>query len=238
MKIALHLFTIAMLLSVHLLAQGQQRSLQHRPYADQQLFHLGFTVGIHTQDLILTQSGYQSGNGEVWFSEIPDYTPGFTVGIVGDLHLSRYLNLRMIPSLNLGSKELLFREQETGEEYNEILRNNYITMPVHLKLAGIRINNYKPFFILGGYGSIELARKKTGLFCLNRSTTVWRLGPDVALSTLFTLSPELKFSWIDRFIERERDDLKEEDLMKYTLSLTKATQRMITSAFISNSIFP
>lgn len=233
MKIALHLFTIAMLLSVHLLAQGQQRSLQHRPYADQQLFHLGFTVGIHTQDLILTQSGYQSGNGEVWFSEIPDYTPGFTVGIVGDLHLSRYLNLRMIPSLNLGSKELLFREQETGEEYNEILRNNYLTLPVHLKLAGIRINNYKPYFILGGYGSIELARKKNRAVLLKSFDHGVEIGAGCSFYLpLFTLSPELKFSFgLSDLLVRERGDLKEEDLMKYTLSLTKATQRMITLSF-------
>ena len=233
MKIALHLFTIAMLLSVHLLAQGQQRSLQHRPYADQQLFHLGFTVGIHTQDLILTQSGYQSGNGEIWFSEIPDYTPGFTVGIVGDLYLSRYLNLRMVPSLNLGSKELLFREQETGEEYNASLRNNYLTLPLHLKISGIRITNYKPYFLLGGYGNIELARKKNRAVLLKSFDRGIEIGAGCSFYLpLFTLSPELKFSFgLTDLLERERGDLKEEDLMKYTLSLTKATQRMITLSF-------
>ena len=233
MKIVLHLFIIHMLLSVPLNAHGQQRSLQHRPYADQQLFHLGFTVGIHTQDLILTQSGYQNGDGEVWFSEIPDYTPGFTVGIIGDLYLSRHLNLRMLPSLNLGSKELLFREQESGEEYNEILRNNYLTLPVHLKIAGIRINNYKPYFLLGGYGSIELARKKNRGVLLKSFDRGVEIGAGFSFYLpLFTLSPELKFSFgLTDLLERERSDLKEEDLMKYTLSLKKATQRMITLSF-------
>ena len=47
---------------------AQSRKLQNRPYADQRLFHIGFTMGLHTQDLILTQSGYQNENGEVWFS--------------------------------------------------------------------------------------------------------------------------------------------------------------------------
>ncbi|MDD4158201.1 MAG: porin family protein [Proteiniphilum sp.] len=139
---------------------GQHHRLQHRPYADRQLFHLGFTIGLHTQNLILTQSGYVNENGEVWFSEIPDVSPGFTVGMIGDLYLSRYLNLRFLPTLNLGEKGFLFREQVTGEEYATTLRNNYLTLPLHLQISGGRINNCKPYFLLGGYASLELASKK------------------------------------------------------------------------------
>ncbi|MDD5620218.1 MAG: PorT family protein, partial [Proteiniphilum sp.] len=65
MKIAFTLILLSSLLSASNNSYGQQRSLQHRPYADQQLFHLGFTVGFHTQDLILTQTGYRNVNGEV-----------------------------------------------------------------------------------------------------------------------------------------------------------------------------
>ena len=49
---------------------------------------------------------------------------------------------------------------------------------------------------------------------------------------LFTLSPELKFSFgLTDLVEKDRSDLKDKDLMKYTLSLSKATQRMITLSF-------
>ena len=87
---------------------GQERKLQHQPYADYRLFHLGFTLGLHTQDLILTQSGYVNEHGEVWLSEIPHYSPGFTVGIISDLYLSRYMNVRAIPTLYLGDKQFHF----------------------------------------------------------------------------------------------------------------------------------
>ena len=134
--------------------------LQHRPYADQQLLKLGFSIGLHTQDLILTHTGYENEYGEVWFSEIPHYTPGFTVGIMGDLCLTEHLNLRVLPALNLGGKRLVFREQETGEQFEIHLRNNYLTLPLQLKISGIRINNYKPYFLAGSCSVLNLLEKE------------------------------------------------------------------------------
>ncbi len=233
MKIAFTLILLSLLLSASNNGYGQQRSLQHRPYADQQLFHLGFSVGFHTQDLILTQSGYQSENGEVWFSEIPDYSPGLSVGMIADLYLLRHMNLRILPTLNLGGKDLFFREQDSGDEYATTLRNNYLTLPIHLKISGIRINNYKPYFLLGGYGSIELASKKNRAVLLRQFDTGLEIGAGFSFYLpLFTLSPELKFSFgLTDLLETDRRDLKDEELMKYSLSLSKATQRMITLSF-------
>ena len=212
---------------------GQHRTLQHRPYADQQLFHLGFSVGLHSQDLILTHTGHVNENGEVWFSEIPYYSPGFTVGIIGDMYLSKHLNLRVLPSLNLGGKKIIFREQESGEQYEESLRNNYFALPVQLKIAGMRINNYKPYFLVGGYGAIELASKKNRAVLLKPFDHGIEVGAGCSIYLpLFTLSPELKFSFgMANLLEADRSDLKDEELMKYSLSLKRATQRMITLSF-------
>lgn len=212
---------------------GQHRKLQHRPYADQRLFHLGFTLGLHTQDLILTQSGFLNQNGEVWFSEIPAYSPGFSVGIIGDVYINRFLNLRAVPSLYLGDKKFVFREQSSGEEYVTRIRNNYLTLPLHFKISADRINNFRPYGIVGGYGSIELASAKNSAVLLKPydAGIEFGVGCDFYLP-LFKLSPELKFSFglID-ILERERDDLKDDELRKYANSLSKAIQRMITLSF-------
>lgn len=212
---------------------GQHRKLQHRPYADQRLFHLGFTLGLHTQDLILTQSGFVNENGEVWFSEIPAYSPGFTVGIIGDMYLNKCMNLRATPSLYLGEKKFVFREQSSGEEYVTQIRNNYITLPLHLKISADRINNFRPYALVGGYGSIELASNKNRAVLLKPydAGIEFGVGCDFYLP-FFKLAPELKFSFglID-IMEKERDDLKDDDLRKYAHSLSKAVQRMITLSF-------
>lgn len=212
---------------------GQHRKLQHRPYADQRLFHLGFTLGLHTQDLILNQSGFINENGEVWFSEIPVYSPGFAVGIIGDMYLNRCINLRAIPSLYLGEKKIVFREQSSGEEYTTHIRNNYISLPLHLKISADRINNFRPYLLVGGYGSLELASTKNRAVLLKPydAGIEFGIGCDFYLP-LFKLAPELKFSFgLADILEKERNDLKEDDLRKYANSLSKAVQRMVTLSF-------
>lgn len=212
---------------------GQHRKLQHRPYADQRLFHLGFTLGLHTQDLILNQSGFINENGEVWFSEIPVYSPGFAVGIIGDMYLNRCMNLRAIPSLYLGEKKIVFREQSSGEEYTTHIRNNYISLPLHLKISADRINNFRPYLLVGGYGSLELASTKNRAVLLKPydAGIEFGIGCDFYLP-LFKLAPELKFSFgLADILEKERNDLKEDDLRKYANSLSKAVQRMVTLSF-------
>ncbi|WP_352421578.1 porin family protein [Proteiniphilum sp.] len=224
-------FLLLILVSGNL--HGQHRKLQHRPYADQRLFHLGFTVGLHTQDLILTQSGFVNENGEVWFSEIPDYSPGFAVGIIGDMYLNRFMNLRAIPTLYLGDKKFVFKEQSSGEEFTTHLRNNYISLPLHLKISADRINNFRPYVLVGGYASLELAptRNRAVLLKPYDAGIEFGVGCDFYLP-LFKLAPELKFSFgLADILEKERDDLKDDGLRKYASSLSKAVQRMITLSF-------
>ena len=212
---------------------GQHRKLQNQPYADQREFHIGFTIGLHTQDLILTQSGFVNDNGEVWFSEIPNYSPGFAVGIIGDAYINQYINLRITPTILLGEKGFVFKEQTSGEEHSTTVRNNYFSIPVHLKVSAARTNNYRPYILFGGYGSMELASNK-GLAVLLKP---YDFGIDVGIGCdfylpMFKLAPEVKFSFgmID-ILNKDRKDLKDESLLKYTNSLSKATQRMITLSF-------
>lgn len=215
-------------------APAQQRRLQNQPYADHRLFHFGFTVGLHTQDLILMQSGYVNENGEVWFSEIPYYSPGFNVGIIGDLYLNRFMNLRAIPTLHLGDKKFIFREQASGEEFETRVRNNYISLPLQVKFSANRINNYRPYLLFGGYGRVELASKKEQPVLLKP----YDYGIEIGIGfdfylPMFKLCPELKFSFgMTDALEKDRSDLMEQpDLLKYSRSLSKATQRMITLSF-------
>lgn len=74
-------------------AMAQKERVRNQPYADLKWLHLGFHVGIHSQDLLLTHTGVMT-NGETWFAEIPSYSPGFSVGVIGDMYMNPYFNLR------------------------------------------------------------------------------------------------------------------------------------------------
>ena len=39
-------------------AYAQKRKVMNRPYVDQRLFHYGFLVGMHLQDIELEQNGF------------------------------------------------------------------------------------------------------------------------------------------------------------------------------------
>jgi hypothetical protein len=212
---------------------GQRRTMQHRPYADQRPFRLGFTLGLHTQDLILSQSGFVNENGEVWFSEIPAYSPGFTVGIVGDIYLNNTFNLRATPSLYLGGKTIVFREQASGEQYAAPLRNNYLSLPLHLRISAGRIDNFRPYVLAGGYGSVELAPDKNRAVLLKPFDAGIEFGAGCSFYLpYFTLSPELKFSFgLTDILQRNRGDLKDDHLRRYAQSLFQAVQRTITLTF-------
>ncbi len=230
-KARTYLIVILLLCSVSM--RGQHRKLQNQPYADQRIFHLGFTIGLNTQDLILTNSGYVNENGEVWFSEIPRYSPGFAIGLISDLHINRFMNMRVIPTIYLGEKQFIFKEQTSGEEYSTTIRNNYLSIPLYFKFSSERTNNYRPYAIIGGYGSVELASKKNQAVLLKPYDFGLELGIgcDFYLP-MFKLAPELKFSFgLVDILETYRNDLKNEELFKYANSLSNARQRMITLSF-------
>ena len=148
------LLNILLIASLPLVAQMQK--VKNQPYADQKLYHLGFMVGVNSQDLILTHTGRANDDKSVWFSEIPSYSPGFSVGIIGDRYINQYMNLRVTPTLHFGEKRFVFKEQNTGEEFKATIKNSYLSFPVHMRFSAERLNNFRPYVLAGGYVSSEI----------------------------------------------------------------------------------
>lgn len=213
-------------------ASAQKERVKNQPYADLKWFHLGFHVGIHSQDLLLTHTGVAT-NGETWFAEIPSYSPGFSVGVIGDLYLNPYFNLRFSPSIHFGDKTFRFREQASGEEFTTNVRSNYLNFPLDIKYTALRLNNYRPYLLAGVYGSVDIGRKKGNPILLKTMDCgiEFGVGCDIYLP-FFKLCPELKFCFgLVDLLEKDRPDLVEEANIKYTNALSKATSRMVVLTF-------
>lgn len=215
---------------------SQTRKLQNQPYADQKLFHLGFTVGLNAQDLILSHSGAVNDDGSVWFSEIPSYSPGFSVGIILDRYINQYMNLRAIPSIHFGEKKFEFREQSaTNNDNNEVfsIKTNYLSLPIHMRFSSVRLNNIRPYVLAGGYISTEIGRKREPEIKFKSIDYGIEIGLGCNLYfPLFKLSPELKFSFgLRDLIEHDRSDMRDQDMVKFTNALNSGKSRMITLTF-------
>ena len=212
---------------------AQKRKVQHQPYADHKMYHFGFHVGLHTQDLILTNNGVASPEGEVWFAEIPNYSPGFSVGVIGDLFMNPYMNLRATPTIHFGDKTVCFKEMASEEEKLVSMRTNYLSIPLDVKISSMRLNNCRPYILGGAYGAIELGQKKGNPLLMKPIDygIEFGLGCTVYLP-FFRLSPELKFKFgLADILEKNRIDLANEADKIYTNALSKATSRMIVFTF-------
>ena len=212
---------------------AQKRKIQNLPYADHKLYHFGFHVGLHTQDLILTNNGITAPDGEILFAEIPNYSPGFSVGVIGDLFLNPYMNLRIIPTIHFGDKTLCFIEQKSLEEKLISVRSNYLSIPLNVKISSMRLNNCRPYILGGVYGAFDMGRKKGNPILLNQIDYGLEFGLGCSIyMRFFRLAPELKFKFgLPDMLEKSREDLLNETDKIYSNSLSKATTRMIVLTF-------
>ena len=212
---------------------AQKRKVQNQPYADYKLYHWGFHVGLHAQDLLLTNNGIAAPNGETWFAEIPNYSPGFSVGVIGDLFLNPYMNLRTSPTIHFGDKSVYFKEHTSNVEERTNLRSNYLSVPLDLKISSRRVNNYRPYIIGGVYGAADLGRKKGTPLLAKQFDYGFQFGFGCTIyMPFFRLAPEIKFKFgIPDILEKDRTDLTNEADKIYTNSLSKATTRMVVFTF-------
>ena len=223
------LYILMLLLSVTT-SVGQERKVQNKPYIDYRFLHYGFFVGTHVQDLEFINNGYVTETGEEWYADVANYTPGFSVGVLADMRLNNYFSLRLIPTMHFGQNNVTFREQNSGEVSRQALKTTYIAVPLHVKYAAERFNNYRPYITAGVSPMANLTVKKQKQLLVKRFDCMIEVGfgCDFYLP-FFKLIPELKFSFSPlNTLQKKRDDLLDANYLKFTESIDKVTSKMIT----------
>ena len=211
-------------------AFAQEQKLQNRPYIDQRKFHYGFFVGFHMQDLELTNNGYiDPASGEQWYADVDNYSPGFSVGVLGEMRLNTYLSLRLTPTMHFGQKHISFHEQVSGRDSTQNMKSVYISIPLDLKISGPRFNNYRPHILAGVNPMIDLTTKKQKALLMKPFDCYLEIGMgcDIYLP-FFKLIPELKFCFgLANILQKNRTDLVDKNLMKFSNALDDASAKMI-----------
>lgn len=209
---------------------AQEPVIQHRPYLDNRFLHYGFFVGMNMMDMELQNNGYvDPATGERWYTDIDNYQPGFSVGVLGEIRLSKYLGFRIQPTIHFGQKHALFHEQSTGRDSTQNIKTTYLSVPLELKIAAPRYNNFRPYAMIGVAPTIDLTARKHEALITQRFDCFLEIGAgcDFYLP-FFKLIPELKFCFgLRDILVHDRDDLIDETLLKFTKSLDKGTSKMI-----------
>ncbi len=85
---------------------------------------------------------------------------GFNVGLIGNLRLSDYFDLRTEPGLVYTQRNLMYAPDPRFEKESDLLRevpSTYIYVPLLLKINTKRLNNVRPFISLGVATAINLS---------------------------------------------------------------------------------
>ena len=212
---------------------AQKRKVMNRPYIDQRRFHYGFLAGIHLQDMELTQNGYKDAAGNQWFAEVPNYEPGFSVGILGELYLTQHIALRLIPTMHFGTKNVTFQNQLNGERQYQSIKSTYISLPIDVKFAAERFNNYRPYAMVGVNPMLDLTVKQQKQLLLKKFDLYLEAGIGCDFySPWFKFIPEIKFCLgLANIIQKNRDDITDPAQLIFTESIDKGKSKMIVVTF-------
>lgn len=213
---------------------AQEPKVQNRPYIDQRRFHYGFLLGLHMQDLEIENNGYiDPDTGEQWYAEINNYSPGFTVGVLGELRLNKHFSLRLSPSIHFGQKHAVYHEQRSGSDSTQVFKSTYISVPIDVKFSAPRYNNFRPYLIAGIDPMVDLTARMHDALRLKPFDLYLEIGMgcDIYLP-FFKLIPEIKFCFgLLDIIHKNRSDLIDNTLQKYTNSVNGGRSNMIVLTF-------
>jgi len=95
-------------------------------------------------------------------------TPGFSVGILANLRLGKYADMRLIPALSFGERHLNYNilRYRNGEplfvEIRKSITSTIIEIPLEFRYKSKRLNNFRAYVLGGLKYSIDLASQKKG----------------------------------------------------------------------------
>ena len=194
-----HLFIIISLLVISKPALAQ-RPLLNMPEHDDKPYYFGITFGFNTS---VYQISYTSAfaNTDTFKRIQPHWQPGFNLGLIGNLRLSNFIDLRFVPSLAFASKNL---EYEYGyprdSVVNKTIESIYMHLPLQLKFKSDRIKNFRFYGLTGVKFDYDLAANARS----HRPDEFLKVSPDdfgyeigvgfEFFNPNFIFSPEIKLS--------------------------------------------
>ena len=174
-------------------------SQQNMPNYDvKRWIHFGISLGYNTSDFKVVHSDEFPRSDSILVAE-SQKGQGFHLGIISDLHMGKYFDLRFIPSLTFAEKNLHYILINSAEETKNI-NSVYIDFPLLLKFKSDRLNNFRLYLLGGIKYAIDMASNAEAR---NAPNIVKVNSNDLALDygvgfdfyfPMFKFSPELRVS--------------------------------------------
>jgi len=150
---------ILILTCLPIIGFSQKQKPKNDPAYDKKPLHFGFTIGLNTMDFTVYHSEkYQQDS---LYADVSQLHPGFNIGIVSNLKLAEYFDLRFLPGISFGQRNLHYYKNKILCDYGiQKIESSFLEFPLLVKYKSKRINNFRPFLIGGGNYRIDLAARK------------------------------------------------------------------------------
>jgi len=154
---------------------------------DKQKWSWGYFLGFNSYDF---NFDYKEDLKDIQTTK----TLGFNVGLVGNMRINEFLDLRLEPGLFITRRDLIFDTSYfNGFSFNDSdlireVRSTYIHIPLLLKFSTKRLNNFKPFIVGGFSTALNLSSNQdnpddnfNGQFRTKSSMVFYELGAGIDL---------------------------------------------------------
>ncbi|WP_405292009.1 porin family protein [Algibacter sp. Ld11] len=155
---------------------------QGRGSTEYKLLRWGYFLGFNNYDF---NFDYNQDLQDVYVKS----TTGFNVGLIGNLRINKFIDLRIEPGLLITTRELNYSstyfldEEPRAIDLIREVKSTYIHIPLLLKVSTKRINNFKPFVVGGFSTALNLSSNqdnpndnKNGQFRTTKNSVFYELG--------------------------------------------------------------
>jgi len=120
--------------------------------------HFGFSLGINALNFNVQKSN-NSINNDSLLSILAQNQKGFNLGIVSNLRIGRYTDLRFIPTLVFGERILDYSFDKTNNLTlkSKRIESTLIDFPISIKYKSARYNNFRTYILCGVKYSLDIA---------------------------------------------------------------------------------
>ena len=129
---------------------------------DFQKLHFGFNIGINELNFNIKKNSNTLTNDSL-LTLLASSQKGFNLGIVSNLRIGNYTDLRFIPTLVFGERNLNYGFIDSnGVSYKRVKRieSTLIDFPLNIKYKSARYNNFRTYVIGGIKYSLDVASQE------------------------------------------------------------------------------
>ncbi|MCH9661129.1 MAG: PorT family protein [Bacteroidetes bacterium] len=193
---------------------------------DQRFLTWGYFLGFNSYDFKID---YKNQVTDQLTDVIVERNAGFNVGLVGDMRINEYMNLRLEPGLYFTQRNLRFPNFAEENDALREVKSTYIHVPLLMKFSTKRLNNFKPFIVGGVSQSINLSSNEgnpednnEGQFRMTKGTSYFEVGFGIDFYLYF-----FKFTPSIRGVFALNDELVRDDdpISPWTSNIEKLSTR-------------